>query len=166
MFQDSNTHSISIRLSDTMDVNSVTQTKMNIPTFIIHLKNLITWNWTKMHKQLDWGYPMAMTGTIFRKDDLLPLLSQLNYHNSGRLESQMNHHRLNKSIMAAVNKCCVVDLPFNAILTEANNPHSDIPIDYLNKKYLYDKTLSMSVIDNIDVTHSFMTYGIEPTFEG
>lgn len=161
IFSNNDIHSVSIRLSETMTINSVTRRPMETPKFVHKDENLLIWNWTVENKTLDWGYPMAIGGTIFRKKDILFYLNKFEYKNSGQLEVKMNHNRMNKNLMASFNKCCMVDLPFNNIIKEMHNPHDGIAIDFLNEEFLNDKIINTKTIYNIDTKESFMTYDIK-----
>jgi len=162
IFSNDDVHSVSIRLSETMTINSVTRHFMGTPNFTCKDKELLIWDWSKNNRRFDWGYPMAVGGTIFRKKDILSYLNKFEYKNSGQLEVKMNHNRMNyRYLMASFNKCCMVDLPFNNIIKEMHNPHGNIAVDFLNKEFLNGKTINTGTIYNIDTKDSFMTYDIK-----
>jgi len=158
-------YSVSIRLTDSMDVNAVTQHTMGHPNFIVHNDNQIMWNWTTMNRKYDWGYPAPLTGTVFRKDFIYQEAKRIPYEHPGQLEGKMNHRRdFAKPYLATLNTCCMVDIPMNNV-NGVNNKNLNISTEHLNTMFLSGKRISLSTIQNIDTTHSFMSYDFSLQWE-
>ncbi len=159
MFEDPNVHSVSIRLMDQMTISGPSREYMGKPHFICRTDGLLVWDWQKIVAHFDWGYPMATTGTIFRKDDILPFLKKFYYTNIGWLENQLNHNRMqDKPLMASFNKSCTVELPFNCVITEIDNPCKGMSLMALNKKFLEGWIIDTKTAYDVDTKDSFMSY--------
>jgi len=62
--------------------------KQNLPAFIITEKeSIVKFEW--INAELDFGYPLELSSSIYRIEDILPLLSHLSFINPNSLEAGM-----------------------------------------------------------------------------
>jgi len=157
--------SASIKFSDQIRYNSVDQKPMSRPDFI-QKDSFLLWNWSEQDSDQDWGYPMALTGTVFRMRDVEKHFVNLQYINLTRLEGEMNHHRdANKPLMVSFNETKLATLPLNSVSNVTRvNPHGDVSIEMLNDKYLAGYGIDLNKIVLLQPKLSFFLYNINLEF--
>jgi glycosyltransferase involved in cell wall biosynthesis len=53
--------------------------------------NILKFNWTT--SQYDFGYPLELSSSVYRNEDILPYISRMNFQNPNTLEASMSVHR-------------------------------------------------------------------------
>lgn len=59
----------------------------NLPNVRPIEKRFLKWNWTA--GECDFGYPLEVSSSMYRKSDLIPLLTEANFSNPNTLESEL-----------------------------------------------------------------------------
>ena len=63
----------------------------SLPSFNGRQGNVLKYDWTKA--ELDFGYPLELSSSIYRIADLLPLLNQMGFTNPNTLEFMLDTHK-------------------------------------------------------------------------
>jgi len=159
LLEDSSVLCLSLRLSPLINYCYA----LNIPSPPPDFGSNCTWSW--QGKRGDWGYPMSADGHIFRTNEILPLLKQLDYRNPNTLESEMAGRPLSNPKMACLDKHPIFNIPHNLVQTEWHNRHyNGLSASDLNDKYLLDKEIDIDYLASIqnnschyDVDYKFNT---------
>lgn len=93
-------------------------------------------------KQGDYCYPMSLDGSIFRTNEILYRLQNLNYSNPNTLESNLSMTPIKKPFMLMYDKSVIINNPANKVQTFNQNVHGNITADYINEQYLKGKKIS------------------------
>jgi hypothetical protein len=76
---------------------------------------------------LDWAYPNTLDVALYRKKDVAPFLTNLNYHSPNSLEGTWDAHKgkyfYGKGLCYEHTK--MVNIPLNKVQNENNNVHMD-----------------------------------------
>jgi hypothetical protein len=107
----------------------------------------LMWFWRDPALKGDWSYPLSLDSTIFRTEDILPLLKNLSYENPNTLEGTLATHPINKPYMICYKDSLVFNIPVNKVQTANGNHCGNIPADYLNREFLRTKRISMSNLE-------------------
>lgn len=137
--------SLSLRLHPNLTYCYPARINMNKPKLLFN-KNIINWR----TETGDYGYPMSLDGNLWRTNQILNLVHNLNYNNPNSLESQMAFRPLNIPFIMFYNKSKIINIPINKVQNFNNNVHGNISADYLNKLFLNNQKISMEGISNID----------------
>ncbi len=107
-----------------------------------------SWNWLKASG--DWGYPMSLDGHIFRYDEILPLVQQIEFNTPNTFEAELNCHRIKaRPLMACYAESVVVNLPVNCVQHDFKNRAGEehgISAEELNAAFLGGKRISLAPI--------------------
>ena len=98
-------------------------------------------NW--INKTGDYSYPMSLDGSIFRTNEILPILLHLNYNNPNTLESRMASNPIQKPFMLMYEKSKIINNPANKVQTFNENIHGNISAEFINNQYLNGKKISL-----------------------
>jgi glycosyltransferase involved in cell wall biosynthesis len=82
---------LSLRLGKNTTYCYTLNKNQNLPSFSPLGNNILKFNWTT--SQYDFGYPLELSSSVYRKEDILPYISRMNFQNPNTLESSMNVHR-------------------------------------------------------------------------
>lgn len=107
------------------------------PKFIEHG----LWEWRG--QQGDWGYPMSIDGSIFRTQQLLPLLLDLPYNSPNTMEGVLANRPINLPYMLCFQESVVINIPANKVQNDNNNRHGNITAEYLNREYVSGKRIQL-----------------------
>lgn len=103
------------------------------------------WEWQKY--PLDWGYPMSCSCTIFRTNEIKPILERLEFDIPSHIEAQMHKTPLPQPLMLCYPKQKVLEMPFNSVQNEfLNNRTGDISIEWLNNEFMKGKIIDLDYI--------------------
>jgi len=104
-----------------------------------------------VNQQGDYGYPMSLDGHIFRTNDIIQYMTQLDYNSPNTLESKLsNIYIKNKTKMICYNNSIIVNNPCNIVQNIHTNRHGEEYSDELNDKFLKNERISLDNIDNIN----------------
>ena len=121
-----------------------TQKRMTPPPSFI---NNLRWYWEKLDG--DWGYPMSLDGHIFRTDDIVPLIRNLQFKNPNTLEAGLASKYLARPLMSCYSTAKIINLPINKVQT-FNNNHAGlqykISVEDLNRRYINGEQINLDLI--------------------
>lgn len=117
---------------------------MKNPNFLEN--NIFDWK----NQDGDYGYPMSVDGHIFRTNEILSYVINLNYTNPNSFEGNMSIRPLNLSKMICYDKSIIVNNPCNKVQNNNPNLHGNISINELNNKFLEGYIICMENFDNIE----------------
>jgi len=108
-----------------------------------------TWNWRIAQPNTDWSYPMSVDGNIFRANEILPLIFNLNYSNPNSFEGALASFAVTQPVKNLV-KCfenpILINNPANIVQTLSYN-HSGLthhqPVKILNDELLAGKEIQL-----------------------
>jgi glycosyltransferase involved in cell wall biosynthesis len=112
----------------------------------------------------DWGYPHSVDSHLYRTDDILPLIKELDYSNPNTFEGALaGRPPYNRPYMVCYEESKVMNIPVNKVQTANGNHCGNIPAEYLNDQYLESKRISLSNIAYFKNTapHQEITYILE-----
>jgi glycosyltransferase involved in cell wall biosynthesis len=122
----------------------------------------LEWFWPGLFG--DWGYPHSLDCHLFRTEDILPLVSSLDYYNPNTFEGVLaGHPPYKKPFMICYPESIVMNVPVNKVQTVNGNHCGNIPADYLNGQFLNSKRVSLSNIMSFKNTapHQELTFILE-----
>lgn len=132
---------LSLRMSRTMNYCFDSDIKVDVPQF----DSDYAWVWG--YYPYDWGYPMSLSGHIFRTDEIKPLLEKFNYDNPTQLESQLAQAPLKNPLMLCFPSQKVVEAPINIVQNECfTNRTGDIDAQWLNDMYSKGNRIDLDFI--------------------
>lgn len=103
-----------------------------------------TWEWRKCKK--DWGYPMAATSHIFRKQDILSVINNCKYDIPNILERKLRQNIPNRLLMLCFDKPKIINIPANQVQIQCPSKNAGVSLIKLEQKFLSGKLLSLSDI--------------------
>ena len=121
----------------------------NIPQNIINIDENGLFDWRG--KVGDYGYPMSLDGHIFRTEFILQYLIKLDYRNPNSLEGSMAcNPPVTIPYMICFNKSIIFNNPINKVQTNNPNRHGDITAEFLNREFLNNKELDLSIYEGFE----------------
>jgi hypothetical protein len=132
----------SLRLDPGMDYVYTLDRPMKAPRF-----DGTVWEWTAA--DADWGYPMSLDGHIFRTSEILPLLTDLSFHNPNSLEFELAQRPLANPLGICFDRAKIVNLPVNRVQVTAPNRHGGDDARVLNARFLRGQQLSLDTITGV-----------------
>jgi len=95
----------------------------------------------------DYGYPMSLDGSIFRTKEILPKLTDLNYHNPNQLEGALAGTPIQLPKVLCFQHQVIVSVPLNRVQVENQNRCAGHEAKDFNDQWLSGKRLSLSKRD-------------------
>jgi len=112
---------------------------VKVPSF---LQN--KWEWQDYPH--DWGYPMSVSGHVYRSNEILEVLD-FDYTTPTNMESQMSQRPINKPYMICYPEQKVVESPINIVQTECDtNRTGDVSVKWLNDEFMKGQEVDL---DNV-----------------
>lgn len=105
----------------------------------------LKWYWKS--KELDWNYPMSVSGHVFRTEYIKPLIMALDFDTPTQLEDRMAQNPIDKiwMIRYAEQKC--VETPLNVVQSEAFcNKTGKVTPKYLNDEFMKGQEIDLDEI--------------------
>jgi glycosyltransferase involved in cell wall biosynthesis len=94
-----------------------------LPVFEAAGPGLLQFDWT--HSEHDFGYPLELSSSLYRSEDLLPLLSSLSYKNPNTLEAalaaRVGVFAGSRPMLACCEQSVAVSVPANLVQTAWGN---------------------------------------------
>ena len=134
----------SLRLHPNLEYCYAMGIKISPPIFL--KDNIFYWR----GQQGDYRYPMSLDGHIFRTEEILPYVLNIEYNNPNTLEGNMAIKPLNLPKMICYHKSIIVNNPCNKVQTVNNNIHGNINPAELNSRFLENNIISLENIDGIE----------------
>ena len=112
-----------------------------------------TWEW--QGKKHSWGYPMATTSTIFRKEDILPVMLKIGDLNlMHHMERWLRKFPPARPLMMCFDEPKVINNEANNVQTAFPTPNFGVEPKLLEERFLNGERLSWEHIRNIAKTSS------------
>jgi len=144
---------VSLRLGlNTTDCYPLNRPQQN-PNFTFAVRDARVWNWKSADG--DWGYPGSLDGHVFRKGDLLSMLSNTDYTGPNRLEELLMHRceRQEMNMMACYSESVITGCPLNLVnTTHSRNRNAGQDPLVANTTYLEGKRPMLYPIERNAVT--------------
>lgn len=103
-----------------------------------------TWDWRG--EDLDWGYPNALSGHIFRTSVIKPIIERLEFNTPSSLEPQIDFDN-STPLMICFDRARNIGCPMNKVQTESPDPISgDISVEWLNKEFLSGNEIDLDSV--------------------
>lgn len=114
-----NAYGFFLRLGKNLHYCYATFSDQKLPEFLIDDGTICVWNFAGA--EWDWGYPHSLDMTLYRKDDMIKLLLELEYDSPNQLEHYMamNADYSRKGISYLISK--IINLPINLVQTYTHN---------------------------------------------
>ena len=106
-----------------------------------------TWDWRGLKH--DWGYPMSVSAHIFRKQDILPIVTNGPFNTPNDLEVLLRKNPPNRPLMLCVPKPNIINIPANVVQTKYRLnrfKNMGIPPEDMNEKFLDGQRISLEDI--------------------
>ena len=118
----------SLRLGKNIDYCYMGGFSQKVPNHILLQENVLAWQMDSARG--DWTYPHSLDTTIYRKEDLYPILQNTPFKNPNEMEWNWSNATGNwKKRRELIGLCYVfsktVNIPLN-IVFRSNNPHMDL----------------------------------------
>ena len=141
--QDGEIMCLSLRMCPRMDYAYTLDRHTPIPSF----ERGTVWDWTGCDG--DWGYPMSIDGHIFRSDELVPLVRELEFHNPNTFEDVLSRHPLASPKAVCFEESKLINIPVNRVQDTALNRHGDVTAEWLNTHFLEGGRLSLGTVEGV-----------------
>jgi len=116
----------------------------NIPVKVPKMRHG-TWKWRE--HSLDWGYPMSCSCTVFRTQEIKPVLERIDFKIPSHIEAQMHLTPLPQPLMLCYPKQKVLECPINTVQFEfLNNRTGDVSTNWLNDEFMKGKQIDLDYI--------------------
>lgn len=131
---------LSLRLYPKINYCYTMDIPVKLPQFI---EGKYIWRWQEAAPG-DWSYPMSLDGHIFKTDDILSLIVQLNYSNPNTLEGEFACHPINIPNMICFENSKIVNIPANKVQNVNSNRCGNISSFSINERFLNGNRLSLN----------------------
>ena len=129
--EDDDILALSLRLGDNIRYCHPRGATTEPPEFIDNRR----WAWRDAHPGY-WDYPMSTDGNIYRLDDIVEAIADLDFQNPNSLESQMAGRPIDRPYMVCHATPYLVNLALNLVQNVFDNPHANISAEALNHCFL------------------------------
>jgi len=107
----------SLRLGLNTHYSYPTAKEQVIPPHKVINKKILLWSW--VNEELDFGYPIELSSSVYRIEDIYPILDNCNYHNPNELEYVMDfckkYFQVTHPYMACYEKSVAFCAPVNRV---------------------------------------------------
>lgn len=120
--EESDSIGFSLRLGENTTYCYPLDKNQNLPPFEFVRQNVLKFNWT--NAELDFGYPLELSSSIYRTDDIYKLLEQMDYTNPNTLEAEMDLKKnifIKKPYLLCYSKSVSFSVPINIVQTSWKN---------------------------------------------
>lgn len=143
---------VSLRLCPRINYCYTMNVMMTPPKFLE--ERHYVWKWYGASPG-DWSYPMSLDGHLFKTEEILPLITLLNYSNPNTMEGALANSPFNIPHMICFNDSKIFNVPANKVQSVNNNRHGNVSAQDINEKFLYSNSkLSLDKILNNPLTRN------------
>jgi hypothetical protein len=107
----------------------------------IPFKEYNLWEWKKYWHSF--GYPMSVSSTIFRKNDILPIMVEHDFNNPNELEITLRKYRQYKPYMGCCDTVKFANVLANQVQTQYKFKNMKTPLKELEEKFLSEQRISL-----------------------
>ena len=104
-------------------------------------------------KDGDFGYPMSVDGTVFRTNEITPLVQKLAYWNPNTFESVLSQNPIEHPFLLAYSKAKLVNIPANRTQDTFKNRHANLEeaqLSKLNEQYLQGMEIDVEPFNGLE----------------
>jgi hypothetical protein len=145
---------LSLRLgSNTSVQNEYKNTMCPFPLELIEVDNLYAvWDWTMLPKQTNFAYPFSVDGHVYRRDQVLEMVTY-DFDTPNGLEGSGKFSVLLPNLMACFDDSALVNSPINIVGSSANKAGEKhgIGLEELNDLFLSGRSIDLESMDFSDV---------------
>ena len=109
----------SLRLGKNTQYCYMLDRRQQLPEFKSISNDIITFNW--VHAECDFAYPLELSSSIYRTEEIMPLLKALNYENPNNLESLLHENRFHFSEKSGRLLCSCTSIVFCNPINKVQN---------------------------------------------
>jgi len=117
LLDEHNVLGFSLRLGLNTHYSYPTAKEQVIPPHKVINKKILLWSW--VNEELDFGYPIELSSSVYRIEDIYPILDNCNYHNPNELEYVMDfckkYFQVTHPYMACYEKSVAFCAPVNRV---------------------------------------------------
>lgn len=103
-----------------------------------------TWGWRGQRHS--WGYPMALTTTIFRKEDILQTIMDSAPEIPNDIEKALRRNPPNRPLMMCFDKAKTITNEANIVQNKYPTPNFGVSLQMLEERFLKGERLSLEYI--------------------
>jgi hypothetical protein len=125
--------------------------KQKVPKFTKTRYGCLKYEW--IAADLDFAYPLEISSSVYRRDDIVKLLNKADFHNPNTLEVALHRKRylLSKPYLLCYPKSVAVSVPWNKVQTQfPNNRCGTLTAESLDKYYKAGKRMDIEAYANFD----------------
>ena len=140
----------SLRLGKNTDYCYMKDRKQRLPEFFRVEYGCLKYNWVEA--ELDFAYPLEISSSVYRRDDILNILTRVDFDTPTRLEVMLHRHKFlpSKSFLLCYWKSVAVSVPWNMVQDQSpNNRHGSLSEDYLDRLYSDGKRIDVEAYRGI-----------------
>jgi hypothetical protein len=127
---------LSLRMAKHYDYDFLKGKKVKLPEF-----DGGKWEWKKYKH--DWGYPMSASSHIFRREDILPLLTKYHFTCPNTLEHALRKNPPNKPFALCYNKPLFINNLANQV--QSGYPCKNLGVPLTDLEYLFKDGYSIDI---------------------
>jgi len=136
---------VSLRLCPRINFCYTMNVPMKVPTFTDSRRFI--WKWKDAFPG-DWSYPMSLDGHLFKTDEILPLLTLLEYSNPNTLEGNLANSPFNIPYMICFDDAKIFNVPANKVQNVNGNRHGNMTAWDINERFIKGGRLSLDKVLN------------------
>jgi hypothetical protein len=141
----------SLRLGLNTDYCYMKDRNQELPKFKKIQCGCLKYEW--IGADLDFAYPLEISSSVYRRDDIVKLLNKADFHNPNTLEVALHRKRylLSKPYLLCYPKSVAVSVPWNKVQTQfPNNRCGTLTAESLDKYYKAGKRMDIEAYANFD----------------
>jgi hypothetical protein len=128
-----------------------------------HDQNYFCFPW--LNAEGDFGYPMSVDGTVFRTQEILPLMRSLNYWNPNTFEAALSQNPIQHPYLLSYSKAKLVNIPANRTQNTFQNRHANLEeaqLSKLNASFLEGMKIDLTPFLSLETpsVHFEMNYSL------
>lgn len=148
---------LGLHLKECHPAGKVSQATPNLETF----KQYLRWDWSV--GEHDWGYPLALDGHIFDRNELFDYVSAIQFRSptslEGNLQKFKNKWKEKKGLCYEHSR--FVSLPWNVVTQEVNNVNAGIPHEEFLSQWEVGNKICVDHIYNTDPISCHQEYELK-----
>lgn len=144
--QNSQIFTFSLRLGLHLDFCYPISQKQQVPNGQI-ISEIFLWNSNNANG--DWNYPLSVDGHIFRSNEILEILEEVDFKNPNTLEANIQafRHAINP-FASCFMKSCYMNIPLNVVQKIYNNKSGNVTAQILELKYKCGERFDEKSVEN------------------
>ncbi len=147
---------LSLRLGMNCHIQDIyTNTLTMFPPRIAEWGEFLVWNWQTVPQSMNFGYPLSVDGTVFKRERIERLLEATEFTGPNMMEGNLQRHLCNfPPLMACLHNSVVVNSPTNRVQDVFKNnagKFHGMSAEDMNATYLEGHRLCLQSISGIHI---------------